>query len=244
MQLDLLVFAAHPDDAELAAGGLIAKSVKWGHRVGIVDFTRGEMGSRGSPEIRAKESAAADSVLGVSVRENLGLEDGCLVESIEARRLVVKAIRRYRPLLIAAPNLSDLHPDHAVAGRVVAAALYPSGFVNFVTGSPPHRAAGLVHYMNHTPFTPSFVLDISDVWDLRIAAVRCYASQLHDPGSEGPATNISSPDFLDRLAARFRHYGSLIGTRYGEPYYTAAPVPLVDPVACFRAVRDREDRAP
>ena len=183
MTVDVLVFAAHPDDAELAAGGLIAVSVKRGHTVGIVDFTRGELGSRGTPEVRAREAAAAAEVLGVTARENLGLPDGGLAETFEARRLVVEAIRKYRPTLVAAPNLEDLHPDHAVAGRVVAAAFYPSGFVNYETGSDPWRPAGLVHYMNHFPFEPSFVLDISDVWETRMAAVivrwpNCWLSVL------------------------------------------------------------------
>jgi bacillithiol biosynthesis deacetylase BshB1 len=233
MSLDLVVFAAHPDDAELAAGGLVAKTVALGYRVGIVDLTRGELGSRGTPELRAEESAAADRVLGITVRENLGLPDGGLEETVVNRGLVVEAIRRHRPKLIAAPYVEDLHPDHAVAGRLVEASLYPSGFANLATGSPPHRPAGLIHYMNHYPFEPTFVLDISDVWEKRMEAVLCYASQLHRPDSDEPATNISAPDFLEKLAGRYRHYGSQIGAAYGEPYWTRRPLPLKDPVACF-----------
>jgi bacillithiol biosynthesis deacetylase BshB1 len=233
MQLDLLVFAGHPDDAELAAGGLIAKMVKRGYRVGIVDMTRGELGTRGTPEVRARESAAADEVLGVALRDNLGLPDGHLTESIENRLAVVEAIRRRRPTLVAAPHVEDLHPDHAVTGRLVADSLYSTGFAKLETGSPPHRPNGLVHYMNHYPFEPTFVLDITDVWETRLEAVRCYASQLHSPGSTGPQTNISSPDFLRKLEARYRHYGSLVGVTFGEPYWTRDPLPLTDPVSCF-----------
>jgi len=238
----LLVFAAHPDDAELAAGGLIAKHVKHGYRVGIVDFTRGELGSRGTPETRAEESAAADEVLGIAVRENFGLPDGGLTENLEARRLVADAMRRHRPKLVAAPYLEDAHPDHAVVGRIVESALYPAGFVNYRTDArpdrneapaAPFRPAGLVHYMNHFAFEPSFVLDVTDVWEKRMEAVRCYSSQLHREGSTEPKTNISSPDFLERLTARFRHYGSLIGRAYGEPYWTRGPVPLTDAIAAF-----------
>ncbi|MHC4470473.1 MAG: bacillithiol biosynthesis deacetylase BshB1 [Planctomycetota bacterium] len=233
MQMDLVVFAAHPDDAELAAGGLVAKTVKLGYRVAIVDLTRGELGTRGTPEQRAEESAAADRVLGVAARVNLGLPDGGLTESTENRRLVVDAIRRHRPSLVAAPYVEDLHPDHAVTGRLVEASLYPSGFAKYETGSEPHRPQGLIHYMNHYPFEPTFVLDVSDVWAKRMEAVMCYASQLHRPGSSEPATNISAPDFLEKLEARFRHYGSLIGATFGEPYWTRRPLPVADPIACF-----------
>lgn len=240
MALDLLVFAAHPDDAELAGGGLLARANALGQKVGIVDLTRGELGSRGTPETRAEESAAADRVLGVSVRENLGLPDGGLVPNdLDARRLVVDAIRRHRPTLIAAPHLEDLHPDHAAAGRIVADALYPSGFANYETGSRPYRPAGLIHYMNHFAFEPSFVLDITDVFEVKLAAIRCYASQLHREGSTEPATNISRPDFLARIEGRAREYGSRIGVGFGEPWFSSRPVPVQDPVALWRGESGR-----
>lgn len=231
---DVLVFAAHPDDAELAGGGLIAKCVKLGYSVGIIDLTRGELGTRGTAEQRATESAAADQVLGITIRENLGLPDGGVTENLEARRLVVDAIRRHRPSLITAPHTEDLHPDHAAAGRIVAAAVYPVGFEKYDTGTPRCAPPALAHYMNHTSFKPSFILDISDVFETRLAAVRCYRSQLFNPDSLEPTTGISSPDFLERLTARFRFYGSEIGAKYGEPYFMQRPTPVVDPVAIFR----------
>ncbi len=233
MAVDLLVFAAHPDDAELAAGGLIARCVGLGYRVGIVDFTRGEAGTRGTPEKRAAEAAAADEVLSIACRENLGQPDGRLEESMAGRLLAIEAIRKHRPSLVAAPFPQDLHPDHAVVGRLVDAAFYPSAFPKVPTASPPHRPRAVLHYMNHTEFAPTFVLDITDVWERRMAAVRCYRSQFFDPASTEPATRISAPDFFDRLAARFRHYGSLIGATYGEPYFTRGPVPVVDPLALY-----------
>lgn len=234
MDLDLLVVAAHPDDAELAAGGLIAKMVRGGYRVGVLDLTRGEMGSRGSPEIRRREAEAASRVLGLAARENLGLPDGELTASVENRRLVVEAYRRFRPALVAAPYTEDLHPDHAAAGRLADEAFYPAGFARYETGSPAFRPEGLIHYMNHTRFQPTFILDIGDVWEVRLAAIRCFASQLHQEGSEEPATNISTPEFLDRLDARLRHYGSIIGSSHGEPYWTRRPPPMVDPLATYR----------
>ncbi|MCU0727751.1 MAG: bacillithiol biosynthesis deacetylase BshB1 [Planctomycetes bacterium] len=231
MDMDVLVFAAHPDDAELAAGGLLARCAEAGLRAAIVDFTRGEAGTRGTPEIRAAEAAAADRVLSIACRENLGFPDSRLTETIEARLLAIEALRKHRPALVAAPYVDDLHPDHAVVGRIVSAAIYPSGFHRIVTGSPPHRPRALVHYMNHTAFPPTFVLDVTSVWAKRMEAVRCYRSQFHDPDSKEPATNISAPDFLEKLAARFRHYGSLIGADYGEPYFSRGPVPVLDPLA-------------
>jgi bacillithiol biosynthesis deacetylase BshB1 len=232
--VDVLVFAAHPDDAELAGGGLIAKCVKLGYSVGIVDLTRGELGSRGTAEERALESAAADQVLEIEIRENLGLPDGGVTETAEARRMVVDAIRRHRPTLVTAPYTLDLHPDHAAAGRIVAGAIYPSGFAKYDTGTKRCRPPALAHYMNHFTFEPSFILDISDVWETRVEAVRCYKSQLHNPDSKEPKTGISSPDFLERLTARFRHYGAEIGAKFGEPYYMQRPPPIADPVAIFR----------
>jgi len=172
VSVDMLVIAAHPDDAEMAAGGLIAKMVQRGHSVGIVDLTRGEMGTRGTPEERAKESAAADEVLGITVRENLGLPDGGLTDSLEYRRLVVDAIRRHRPALVVAPPLEDLHPDHAAAGRLAAAAHYPTGFTKYETGSEPHRPDAVIHMMNHFEFMPTFIVDVTDVWETKMAAGR------------------------------------------------------------------------
>jgi len=241
MELDLLVLGAHPDDAELAAGGLIARTVRAGHRVGVLDLTRGEMGSRGSPEIREREAREAARVLGLACRENLGLPDGGLTASLENRRLVAEAYRRFRPALVAAPHPEDLHPDHAAAGRLAEEAFYPAGFARYRTEGPPRGAApppyrplGLIHYMNHTPFRPSFILDIGEVWRIRLEAIRCFASQLHREGSAEPRTNISSPDFLDRLDARLRHYGSLIGASHGEPYWTRRPPPMADPLKAYR----------
>ncbi len=232
--LDVLVFAAHPDDAELAGGGLIAKCVQLGYSVGIIDLTRGELGTRGTAEERAAESAAADEVLGITIRENLGLPDGGVTETAAARKLVVDAIRRHRPTLVTAPCTEDLHPDHAAAGRIVAGAIYPAGFAKYETGTERCRPPALAHYMNHFTFEPSFILDLSDVWETRLAAVRCYKSQLYNPDSKEPKTGISSPDFLERLSARFRHYGTEIGATYGEPYLMQRPTPIADPVAIFR----------
>jgi len=234
VSVDMLVIAAHPDDAEMAAGGLIAKMVQRGHSVGIVDLTRGEMGTRGTPEERAKESAAADEVLGITVRENLGLPDGGLTDSLEYRRLVVDAIRRHRPALVVAPPLEDLHPDHAAAGRLAAAAHYPTGFTKYETGSEPHRPDAVIHMMNHFEFMPTFIVDVTDVWETKMAAVRCYRSQLFKEGSGEPKTKVSAPDFLERFTSRYRHYGSMIGVTWGEPFWNARPAPVVDPVVAYR----------
>jgi len=233
VSVDMLVIAAHPDDAEMAAGGLIAKMVSHGHAVGIVDLTRGEMGTRGTPDQRALESAAADEILGIAVRENMGLPDGGLTDSLEYRRIVVDAIRRHRPTLVVAPPIEDLHPDHAAAGRLVAAAHYPTGFTKYETGTPPHRPRAVIHMMNHYEFMPTFIVDITDVWETKMEAVRCYGSQLHKQESDEPATKVSSPEFLAAFEGRYRHYGSMIGATFGEPFWSARPAPVVDPVLAY-----------
>lgn len=235
MAVDMLVIAAHPDDAEMAAGGLIAKMTRLGYRVGIVDLTRGEMGSRGTPEDRAKESAAADEILSIAVRENLGLPDGGLSASLDNRRLVVDAIRRHRPSLVVAPPLTDLHPDHEAAGRLAAEAFYPSGFAKYETGSPPFRPAGLIHMMNHFSFEPTFIVDIPEEdFETKMAAVRCYFSQLHQEGVDGPKTKVSAPDFLAKFEGRYRHFGAQIDAAFGEPFWTPRTAPVPDPIAAYR----------
>ena len=239
MSVDMLVIAAHPDDAEMAAGGLIAKMVQRGHSVGIVDLTAGEMGTRGTSEQRTRESAAADEILSIAVRENLGLPDGGLTDSLENRRIVVDAIRRHRPDLVVAPPLDDLHPDHAAVGRLVAAAHYPSGFAKYETGTPPHRPKAVIHMMNHFEFMPTFIVDITDVWETKMAAVRCYGSQLHKDGSSEPWTKVSSPEFLASFEGRYRHYGSMIGATFGEPFWNARPAPVIDPIVAYRGEDDR-----
>jgi bacillithiol biosynthesis deacetylase BshB1 len=199
-----------------------------GLRVGIVDLTRGELGTRGTAEIRAREAAAAGEVLGVTYRENLGLPDGRLEADETSRRLVIEAVRRSRARLVVAPAPVDLHPDHATTGRIVERVRYLCPMPKYPAEGEAHRPSIWLWTMHHTEVAPAIVVDVSDVFERKLEAVRCFASQLHDPDvrEEGPGTGIGRPDFLEALIARHRHWGSRIGVRYGEPYGHDGPLPV------------------
>jgi bacillithiol biosynthesis deacetylase BshB1 len=239
---DALVFGPHPDDAEIWSGGLIARLARLGYRVGIVDLTRGETGTRGSAEERLREAQEAARVLGAAFRENLGLIDGALAVEPASKRAVVEAIRRSRPAILIAPYPSDDHPDHANAGRIVEESLFLAGLRRFEADGEAHRPRQIWYYMCHEPIPTSFVVDISDVFERKLKAIRCFATQLHRPGSREPSTNISSPDFLDRIEARCRYFGSLVGADFGEPYHVKRPVRVEDPLAPWVVRRDGGER--
>lgn len=235
----LLAVGAHPDDVEIWAGGLVARTVGAGHDVQIVDLSRGELGTRGSVETRAREAEAGAAALGVSNRENLGLPDGDIRPTLAAKRLLAGAIRRLRPTVVLAPFWDDRHPDHESAGRLVREAAFLAGLVRFeVTGAAaaaaaPYRPAAVLYYMSWHPFNPTLIVDITDVYETKLEAVRCYASQIHGPETGESQTRLSDAGFLDQWAGRQLHYGSLIGVRYGEPYYSREPLSLADPVALW-----------
>jgi N-acetylglucosamine malate deacetylase 1 len=234
---EALVFGAHPDDLEMGCAGLIRVLVRRGHRVVAVDCTRGELSTRGTVESRAKETEAASKVLGIVARENLGLPDGSIPPTGAARNGVVALIRKWRPRLLVAPPARDLHPDHANAGRLVLESHFLAGVAKFPPDVPdrlpPHRANQIVHYMQHWRFEPSFVVDVSEVFEEKMNAIRCYGSQFFKDRTSEPPTNLARKEFLDELEARDRYYGMAIGTRYGEPYRLEGPVRLDDPVAAW-----------
>ena len=232
-ELDMLAIGAHPDDVELTIGGTIAKMTGLGHRVGILDLTRGELGTRGTAEIRAKESRAAAEVLGVELRETLDLGDGHLVDSLENRKVVIELIRKWRPRIIVAPYWHDLHPDHGTAGRIVADAYYPSGFAKYPVDGQPWRPRAVLFFQAHFRFDPSFIIDTTEAFSKKMEATRCYASQLHDEKSEDPETGISHPEFLQKIEARDRHSGALIGRKYGEPMLCRRVLRIDDPLSYF-----------
>ena len=232
-QLDLLAIGAHPDDVELTIGGFVARMSGLGRKVGIIDLTRGELGTRGTPEIRHEEARAAADVLGVEVRETLDLGDGHLVPSIENRKIVIEFIRKYRPKIIAAPYWHDLHPDHATTGQIVADAYYPSGFVKYPVEGDAWRPRAVLFYQGHFRFDPSFIIDTTETFKKKMEAVHCYASQLYDERSTDPETGISHPEFLLKIEARDRHYGALIGRKYGEPMLCRRVLRIDDPLDYF-----------
>ncbi len=228
MKLDVLAIGAHPDDADLGVGGLVLKLTGRGLTVGILDLTRGELGTRGTPEERAAEAREAARRLGVTVRENAGLPDGAVQNNREQQRAVIEAIRKHRPKILLAPMGPDRHPDHTAAHALVRDANFFAGLERLESGRAPYRAPKIYHYFSyHEPETaPSFVVDISAHFDAKREALRAYASQFHNPGYEGGATLISSQAFWDGIEKRAAYWGHRIGAAYGEPLYTEGPAPL------------------
>ena len=231
LKLDLLAFAAHPDDAELNAGGLIAKMVRLGHKVGIVDLTRGQMATRGSVESRKQEAAKATQILGLTVRENIGLQDGLLsADDPQAKQKVVQVIRKYEPSIVLAGFTVDHHPDHYRGGQLVSDATWLAGRSKYDTGQDRHQINRLLYYPEHFVKEVSFVVDISDDFQTKRRAVLTFASQFHQPGSQEPSTFISSKDFMGFWEAKARYFGGLIGKTYGEPYFMHETAEVLDPV--------------
>lgn len=225
MKLDVLAFGAHPDDIELSCGGLLLLEKSRGKKTGIVDLTRGELGSRGSAEIRAEESAAAAKVLGVEVRENLEMADGLFEINQENKMKVIRMIRKYRPDVVICNSPEDRHPDHGRAAQLVSEAAFLSGLRMIQTeldGATQEkwRPAYVFNYLQHYYHEPSFLVDISSVIDQKVAAIKCYQSQFYstDYKSGEPQTYISSKQFFDDLLATTSQYGQKIGVQHAEPY--------------------------
>ena len=230
---DVLAVGAHPDDVELRAGGTLHKLAEKGYRVVICDLTRGEAATRGTPEQRLEEASKAAAVLGASERINLGLPDGRLTDLLEYRDRIIEVIRRFRPTLVLCSYPEDLHPDHAAAGRLLKACLYPAGIGKYPVEGVPWRPRALLFYMAHSFFRPDFIVDTTGHFEAKRRAVECYRSQLYNPPSPGPLTWVSKPDLFEELKGRDRYFGSLIGRRYGEPFAVMGFVPFDDPVAHF-----------
>ena len=232
MTLDLLVFGAHPDDVEICCGGWIVLASDRGQRVGVVDLTRGERATNGTPELRDAEAAAAAEVLGLAVRENLRLPDGGLLADDETQlAAVVGALRRHRPELALAPWTEARHPDHAATGRLAEKALFFAGLRSWRPElGAPFRPRRLLAYAERHDTTPDLVVDTSAVQERKNAAVACHRSQFG-----GDATILTRPLGLEAFAVRDRYWGATIGVTHGEPYLLGAPVPIADPIAHFAA---------
>jgi len=231
MTLDVLVFAAHPDDAELAMGGTIIRFANDGFSVGIVDLTRGEMGTRGSADIRQKEALEAAKILKTSIRENLLIPDGDIEISNGNVQKVVLSIRKYRPKIVFAPYFNDRHPDHISANKLIKRAMFVSGLEKIKTSENEiaqraYRPAKLFYYMQTYTFEPSFIVDISNFFEMKMKAVWAYSTQFHNPESNEPETFISSPEFIEYVDARAKFYGFQIGKKFGEPFYCEEKIEL------------------
>lgn len=233
MTLDLLAFGAHPDDVELSAGGLLLKARGKGYSVGIVDMSAGEKGTRGTPEIRRQEAESAAKLLGLSVRECLGLPDAQIFLDERSRSRVAEVIRRLRPRIVVCPYGEDRHPDHAHTGQIVREACYIAGLKNFPLPGEPHRPAKVLSYVLYQEVSPTFVVDITEQCEKKIELVRCYESQF--AGAEvHPDSLLGRPSFADDFVARHLRFGSLIGKKYGEPYAFRGVVEVEDPVGLWR----------
>ncbi len=223
MKLDILAFAAHPDDVELACSGTLLKAISNGKKAGIVDFTRGELGTRGTPEIRDTEAADSARIMELSARENLGFRDGFFRNDEEHQLRVIQAIRKYRPEIVLANAIDDRHSDHGRASALAKDACFMSGLRMIKTEDngiiqEAWRPKVVYHYIQSVPLEPDFIVDVSEVWDARMNSIRAFKSQFFDPQSDEPNTYISSPEFLAMIEARGKHYGHAIGVRYGEGF--------------------------
>ena len=229
---DLAVFSAHPDDAELCCGGLLLLAAEQGRRTAVIDLTRGELGSLGTPEVREREAVEAARVLRLTKRCNLGFRDGHVRDTDENREKIVRMVRELRPTLVIAPPREDHHPDHMAVAELVRQSFYLCSIRKYIPELPPWRPKALLHHMGSRHGTPKFVVDISSVIDRRMDAVRCYRSQFASPRTDFPV-RIASKRFLDSIRSNLGHYGSLIGVAYGEPYDTEVPLAVRDLVSLF-----------
>lgn len=232
-QVDLLFFGAHPDDVELSAGGTIVDAVKRGLRVGMIDLTRGEMGTRGTPQTRKREAQKSAKILGASFREQLDFGDGNLRTGREEELQIIDIIRRTRPSLVFAPFPDDRHPDHSRTGRVVTEAAFYAGLKSLKTDVPEHRPQTTIYYMQNYLQPPSFIVDVTAAWKTKMRAVAAFKSQFFDPKSKEPKTFISDPKFLEMIEARGRHFGALIGAAYGEAFVSKQPPRVKDVIAAY-----------
>ena len=230
---ELLVIAAHPDDAELCTGGLLLTAAAHGWKTAVADLTRGELGSLGTPEIRAAEADAAAGVLGLSRRLNLGFPDGAVRDTDDARRKIVRLVRQVRPRIVVTHSLEDHHPDHMGAAQLVKQSFYLCGIRKYLPELPPWRPHGLLYALGSRMARPDIVIDISGVIERRMEAVLCYRSQFDGKPQPGFALRIASNLFLESHRASLKHWGSLIGAPYGEPYVSETPIAVADPTFLF-----------
>ncbi len=231
MILDALVFAAHPDDAEIAVGGTIAQLSYAGLKVGIIDLSQGELSSRGNVESRKEEAEKAANILKISIRENLGLEDGSLKPTKKNINAVITCIRKFKPKIIFGPYKNDRHPDHIGTSQIVKEAWFYSGVKKIETveaglKQESYRPQKLYYYMQTYEFKPTFVNDISEFFEIKMNSIKAYTSQFHNPDYKGPETFISQPGFIKHLEARARYFGFQIGKEFGEPFYSEELIQL------------------
>ncbi len=231
-QVEVLAIGAHPDDVELGCGGTLALLVAQGYRVGILHLTRGERGTRGTLAEREAEARAAGAALGVDLVEFLDCGDGAFRHGEAEEDALIAVLRRLRPELILGPTPNDRHPDHGRAHQLVADAAFYAGLARRAAtdGRAPHRPAAVFSYLQHDLFTPSLVVDVSQTFERKLAALRTYSSQLYQPDQPRaePLTKVASPEFWHAVEGRARHFGLLIGVAFGEPFFSRTPLAVHD----------------
>ena len=238
-ETDILAFGAHPDDVELSCGGTLLVANAQGQSTGIVDLTYGELGTRGTKESRLVESTNAQHILGVAFRENLGLPDGFIDDSMESKLAVIRAIRSARPQIVLANAIKDRHPDHPKAAKLVREAAFLSGLVKIETRDTEgnvqeaHRPRAVYHYIQSDYIEPTFVVNVSEFWEKKWEAIMAYSTQFHSLNAENKAfensdkkTFISTPTFLEMLRGRHAEFGNLIGANYAEGFVSNRPIGL------------------
>jgi bacillithiol biosynthesis deacetylase BshB1 len=223
MKLDILAFAAHPDDVELSASGTLMRYVAEGKKVGIIDLTEGELGTRGTVETRYEEAADASKIMGLSARENLRMPDGFFEDNAENKRLIIEQIRKYQPEIVLANSISDRHPDHGRAGKLVEDACFLAGLRKIETSLEgqeqlPHRPRLVAHYIQDFYLEPSFVIDVTPFVDRKIEVIKSFKTQFYDPNSPEPSTPISGEEFFDFIKGRMLNMGRPAGMRYAEGF--------------------------
>jgi bacillithiol biosynthesis deacetylase BshB1 len=238
LSADILVFAAHPDDAELACSGTIASMVAKGKKVVVVDLTQGEMGTRGTPESRKEEAKASTKILGLHDRWQLNLPDTRFTNSREEQNLLIQAIRHFRPSVVLANAVSDRHPDHGRAAKLAEDACFFAGLPKIETFEEGKiqeawRPQLVLHYIQSDWIQPDLVVDISDYWDIKVKAIKSFKTQFHNPDSLEPETFISTPRFLKFLESRARDFGHLIQVEMGEGFTCRRPIGVSDLSAIF-----------
>jgi bacillithiol biosynthesis deacetylase BshB1 len=222
MKLDILAFGAHPDDIELTCSGTLALQASLGKKIGVVDLTAGELGTRGTVKIRQKEAQEASRILDLKARDNLGMPDGFFEHSKENILAVASCIRKYQPEIVLATAVNDRHPDHGRAARLILQSCFYSGLAKIELNDGdilrPWRPRVIYNYIQSNYISPDFIVDISGFWDKKIEAIMAFKSQVFDPESDEPETYISDPGFLEYLESRARMWGHMIGVKYGEGF--------------------------
>ncbi len=233
MKLDILAFGAHPDDVELSCAGTLAKQTALGYSCGVVDLTRGELGTRGTPELRMEEAKAAGEVMGLKVRENLGFQDGFFKNDQEHQLKVIQQIRRFQPEIVIANAPTDRHPDHGRGSFLLKEASFLAGLRMIETEwegeqQEPWRPQMVLYYIQFQNLKPDFIVDISEHIHTKVEAIKAYKSQFYDPDSDAPKTVISSKNFMDSVTYRAQDMGRLIGAEYGEGFISAQDIGIND----------------